>query len=122
MRRSRRRRGTIVLAVLACLAVVSVLLSLLVRDALKARRETKLRHQVSQTDRLLDAGILRATNQKKRDADYEGETWSPRLGSTSNDLPASVDIKVNGDAVTVTATLGQQPHTTTKSHQYSFGQ
>lgn len=122
MKRNRRRSGTIVLAVLACLAVVSVLLGLLVRDALKARRETRLRHQVSQTNRLLDAGILRATKQKKRDANYEGETWSPRLGSADNDLPASVEIKVDGDAITVTATLGQQPHTTTKSHQYSFGQ
>ncbi|MEO1524358.1 MAG: hypothetical protein AAFX06_02930 [Planctomycetota bacterium] len=118
----RNRQGTIMIGVLACLAVVSVLLGLLVRDALAARRETKLRHQWLQTSRLLDAGVLRATTQKTRDPEYDGETWSPDLRSSSESVPASVKISVDGDQIKVTATIGHAPDLTTQSHQYSFGQ
>lgn len=118
----RKRRGTIMVAVLACLAVVSLLLALLVRDSLAARHETKRRHQLHQTARLLDAGILRATLQKKRDTDYDGETWNPRFGSSDNDVPASVVIVCEDDEIQVTAKIGAEPHITTQSHQYSFGQ
>ncbi|MEL6110131.1 MAG: hypothetical protein AAFU85_29305 [Planctomycetota bacterium] len=117
-----KRRGTIMVGVLACLAVVSLLLALLVRDSLAGRRETKHRHQLSQTTRLLDAGILRATLQKKRDAGYEGETWNPRFGSADNQVPASVEIECEGNRIRVSAKIGIDPHTTTQSHQYSFGQ
>ena len=121
MIQNRHRRGTVMVAVLACLAVVSLLLGLVVRDALAARRETKLRLQLSQTSRLLDAGILRATRQKEANPEYEGETWTPSIGATEKKMPASVEIVVKDDQIQVIAKLGHEPHITTQSHQYSFG-
>ncbi|WP_182869001.1 hypothetical protein [Stieleria mannarensis] len=115
----RRRRGTLMVGVLACLVVVASLIGLIAKDALAARRETRLRLQLHQTQRLLDAGILRAAIRTKQAPDYTGETWQPTLSFAGQDADAIVTISVNADQTTVTAKLGRAPNITTQSYVYS---
>ncbi|QDV47001.1 hypothetical protein Enr13x_69100 [Stieleria neptunia] len=115
----RRRRGTLMIGVLACLIVVGSLIGLIAKDAVSARRETRIRLQMHQSQRLLDAGILRAAIQSKRNPDYRGETWQPQLSFARRDAAATVTISVDDDQTTVTAKLGTAPHITTQSHVYS---
>ena len=113
------RQGGIIFGVLACLAVVTAIVALLARDALAARRETKLRLQVAQTQRLLDAGILRAAIKLRADDNYEGEAWTPELVLGGQPVPTAVEISKRGDELSVTARIGQSPNITTKSHTFS---
>nr|WP_143547674.1 hypothetical protein [Rhodopirellula sp. SM50] len=115
----RRRRGALMICVLACLIVVGSLIGLIAQDALAARRETRIRLQMHQTQRLLDAGILRAAMQSKRNRDYGGETWQPRLSFAGRDAAATVTISIDDDQTTVTAKLGTAPHITSQSYVYS---
>lgn len=114
-----RRSGTLMVCVLVCMLVVGSLVALLAKDALSARRETKLRFQAMQTERLLDAGILRATKQSKTDPDYAGETWTPELELAGQPAGATVTITVQDNQTSVTAKLGIAPNITTKSYVYS---
>ncbi|PAY20694.1 hypothetical protein CKO51_04685 [Rhodopirellula sp. SM50] len=107
------------ICVLACLIVVGSLIGLIAQDALAARRETRIRLQMHQTQRLLDAGILRAAMQSKRNRDYGGETWQPRLSFAGRDAAATVTISIDDDQTTVTAKLGTAPHITSQSYVYS---
>ena len=113
------RRGSLMIGVLACMAVVASLVGLIAKDAVAARRETKLRFQLQQTDRLLDAGILRSAMQTKRDPDYDGESWKPTLKIAGRTAVASVAIAINDGRTTVTAKIGTAPNITTKSYVYS---
>ncbi len=114
----RQRRGTLVVCVLGCMAVVAGLLAFLAKDALQARRETKLRFQMQQTERLLDAGILRASRQLEKDPSFEGETWEPKLSLHGQTIPTTVTISAVEDKLMVTARIGVQPNTTTQSHTF----
>ena len=115
----RRRRGSLMVCVIACLAIVASLVGWIAKDAMAARRETKLRMQLQQTDRLLDAGILRSSIQTRRDRDYDGEVWRPKLQFAGQDANASVAISIDDGQTTVTAKIGFQPNITTKSYVYS---
>ncbi len=115
----RRRRGTLMIGVLACLIVVGSLIGLIAKDALAARRETRIRLQMHQTQRLLDAGILRAAKQSKQAPDYTGETWRPSLQFAGQDAAAMVTISIADDHTSVTAKLGIEPNTTSQSYVYS---
>ncbi|MCO8124229.1 hypothetical protein NHH03_20975 [Stieleria sp. TO1_6] len=121
-RRINRRRGSLMVCVLACLMIVASLVGLLVKDAVAARQETKLRLQLLQTERLLDAGILRSAKQIQRDGEYNGETWQPELSLHGQPVPASVSISIDNTQVMVTARIGTSPHVTTLSHHYSSSQ
>ena len=116
--RQRPRRGTLLFCVMAVMAVVVSLMGLVVRDAVRARREAKLRLQLHQTDRLLDAGVLRAVKQLKADPNYGGETWQPSFQFSGQDTDVRVAISVNDTQVQVTAKLGNEPHVTTRSHVF----
>ena len=117
-----RRRGGLMICVLACLAIVVSLVMWIARDAVAARRETRIRLQLQQTDRLLDAGIMRATKQRRADENYQVETWKPKLQIRGHDVRASVEIQIEDDRVRVVAQIGQQPHSTTKSYLYSLSE
>ena len=86
------RRGGILICILACLAIVSSLVSLTVQSALRNRREIRTQHHLRQTELLLTAGIQRATEKLAQDSSYEGERW--QLSSTvfPNYEKAEVDI------------------------------
>lgn len=116
---SRKRCGSITICVLACLIIVVSMVGWIARDAVSARRETKLRLQMIQTDRLLDAGILRAVRKSEDEPEYSGETWSPKLQLAEQDAEAAVTISVQQDTISVTARMGSEPHITTKSYSFS---
>lgn len=119
IRSQRPRRGSLLICVFACMVVVGSLVALMVQDALSARREIKTRLQLQQTDRLLDAGILRATVRLGQDQNYQGETWQPKLTIAGREMPAAVTIAIDGEQTTVTARLGTTPNITTQSYVYS---
>jgi len=110
-RDGRVRRGTLVVCVLVCLLIAASLVGATTHAALRWRRNTRLVHQMRQTDLLLDAGILRAAKQLRQADDYQGETWRPSRESVGFDSP-TVEIRVipgeDGAAreVQVTAQLG----------------
>ncbi|KAA5544570.1 hypothetical protein FYK55_09635 [Roseiconus nitratireducens] len=120
MNRANQRRGALMFCVLACLLIVGSLVAWILRDALRARRETKIRVQLQQTERLLDAGILRAVKQQQKDPNYEGEQWKPKIEFGGRPVPANIDISVANEQLTVVASLGAQPHRTRKSHSFSL--
>ena len=127
MSRNQKRRSAVVLVcVLACLAVVSAILLMTCKSAIAARRETKLRVQLQQTELLLDAGILRAAEQLRNSDDYAGETWKPTQAFSNYESPiVEIAINVQPDRdgnplrnITVVAKLtGEQ--TTQRSHQFT---
>ena len=120
-RPARRRSGSLLFCVLACLASVAALVGLLARDATAMRREAKLRFQRMQTERLLDAGILRAAIRLRDDPDYAGETWQPELTPTpgaADFRAANVSIDISSGLASVTAKLGGAPHITTQSYVF----
>ena len=119
IRARRRRRGTLMACVLVCMVVVASIVALIAKDAVAGRRETKLRLQLQQTERLLDAGILRSAMRTKEDPDYNGESWQPKLQLAGQDANASVTISIKDDLMTVTAQIGIEPNLTTQSFVYS---
>lgn len=111
-----RRGAALLLCVLACLLVVIGLVLSLTQSALQARRETRLRIQMRQTDYLLDAGVMRAANRLRESTDYAGEQWRPKLKRFDNAL---VRIKITADSanadqrnVEVTADVGGRKEST----------
>jgi hypothetical protein len=75
-----RRRGTIVICVLACLIVATALVASSTQAALRSRKSVRLQQQLRQTELLCQAGVLRAAQQLKKSDSYTGEQWRPRLG------------------------------------------
>jgi type II secretory pathway pseudopilin PulG len=90
----RRSYGTVLVCVLVCLTIASAMAAVALQATLRARRETRLEHQMRQTELLLEAGIARASRQIEVDASYQGERWQPSLFS-DNVLAASVTIRVD---------------------------
>lgn len=118
--RRRSRRGSLIVCVVAVMAVVVSLMGLMVRDAVRARRETKWRLQLHQTERLLDAGILRAAKQFQADGEYRGETWQPSMQFGGESADARIEIAVEETRVHVTAKLGNESRVTTRSHVFEM--
>lgn len=103
----RSRSGTVLICVLACLIVVTALIGSTTQAALRARNAARVQKQLRQTELLLEAGVLRAAQQLKRSADYDGEEWHPQLfpasqakskaesdGEVHSGGQATVDIRV----------------------------
>ena len=107
--KTKNRNAAVLICALACLLIVSALMMALVKSSLTARRETRLRLQMRQTEFLLDAGVMRAAEKLASSADYSGETWQPK-NAVNRFRGAFVKIGVqdtNGaKLVTVTASLG----------------
>lgn len=90
-------RGTVLICVLACLIAVTALIGSTTQAALRARHAARLQKQVRQAELLLEAGVLRAAQQLKKSASYEGEQWRPRLLSAPQD---STETEARGDEPT----------------------
>lgn len=120
--KKQKRSGVVLICVLACLAIVSAILTMTCKSAIAARRETKLRAQLQQTELLLDAGVLRAAEQLRKSKGYSGETWKPTKAFKNDESPI-VEITVeptDGSVTTITVMAklkGEQ--TTQRSHQFS---
>lgn len=95
VKHSSQRRGTVLVCTLACAVVVIGVGSASVRLALEHRQTARQRHQLQQTQWLLDAGIQRA--QKKlgeSGQDYQGETWSvplPHMPGRSAEIEITIE-------------------------------
>lgn len=103
------RSGLVTICVLACLLVATSLAWLAMQSALRERREITLRHQMLQTEFLLDAGVRRAVRQSRSSADDEGETWQPELKATSFPNPLVQIRRISDEQIEVVAMLGLQP-------------
>ena len=68
-------RGAILIAVIACLAVASMMLSSMAHKMLLARRQIHTQTAYHQARWLCKAGLQQATFKLTRDPDYTGETW-----------------------------------------------
>lgn len=88
------RSGTLIVCVLACLAIGAALGALTIQAALQGRREARLQRQLRQTELLCEAGVLRAMQQAASSDNYEGEQWRPEL-NTEPYFDAQVDITVS---------------------------
>ena len=96
MKRTERsaRKGVILICVIACLAVSTVLVALVVQSSLRGRREARLQLQLRQTELLCEAGVMRAAKQLENSESYLGEQWRPEL-NLENYHDAVVDIVVS---------------------------
>jgi hypothetical protein len=75
-KRTHKRGGYMLVAVLACLSLVLALTLAALQTALRMRREVLKQHLLSQTSLLCETGLARAAV-RQRDANYSGETWRP---------------------------------------------
>ncbi|OYP31016.1 hypothetical protein [Rhodopirellula sp. MGV] len=118
---NRSRRGTITVMVLACMAVVTSLCMSMLMSANRSRHETKLRHQMLQTERFLDAAVARAARKSRNDSEYRSETWTTELEFFGRKLPATVQIEIDESmTINVSATLGIFPNITTQSYHFQL--
>lgn len=72
-----QRRGTLLLAVLACLTLCAMLLTFWLRLIALERRQVRSYQSAMQTELLADAALARAKVQIQADAAYSGENWQP---------------------------------------------
>lgn len=77
-RRTHKRGGYLLVAVLACLSLVLALVLAALQTALRMRREVLKQHLLSQTALLCENGLARAAV-RHQNASYAGETWKPSM-------------------------------------------
>ena len=99
-----QRSGSILICVLACLVIVTGLIMAISRQALEARRETKFRLQVRQTELLLDAGVVRAAKRSQQSPEYKGETWQP-----TDHRPSDAADRIENAVVTIQVNPSDSP-------------
>ncbi|MFK8113268.1 MAG: hypothetical protein AB8B91_13755 [Rubripirellula sp.] len=115
------------ICVLVCMLIAIALVGSTLKHSLQARREVRTQYQMLQTELLLDAGILRASQGMMESPDYQGETWRP-AEAVSRFSDALVAITVVDDDVTVSASLGVAAEDakqftasrTKRSHTFTF--
>ena len=125
---STARKGTILICVLACLAVISAAITMTAQSALRSRNEVRSQRQLLQTQFLCEAGVLRAKQQLQKLSSYSGEEWSPSISPSFNERAIiSIQIETIADAsirlVKVVAKLADTTssvHLIQQSHQFKI--
>jgi hypothetical protein len=130
-RASARRRGAVLICVLACCLTALSLSLTAVRQALRSTRESKQLLKLRQTEWLLNAGVLRV-RQKLQDVAYTGETWEiPSSVTRSEAAVIWISVDPSSSAapsgtyirtVTITAETGTTPHAMRRSCQLTLAQ
>ncbi len=92
--RNHRRFGILILAVLACLALVTVLAGVWLRMLALERQQARSQQFTLQAEYLADSGLQRATAQLAANAAYRGESWEPSADALGLPMPAKVIIEV----------------------------
>lgn len=92
--KSHRRRGLLILAVLACLTLVAVLAGVWLRLLALERQQARSQQSTLQAEYLANSALDRATAQLAVSAEYRGETWEPSADALGLPLPAKVTIEV----------------------------
>lgn len=102
------RKGTVVLVVLACLIITSALVTTTVQSALRGRIEARNARQLRQTELLCEAGVMRSVERLRQSADYQGETWKPKLNIPQGEEEASFERPIIEIRVKVPSNDGQE--------------
>ncbi len=120
-----QRHATVLICVLACMAVVTALVTSTAQMALQTRKSMRLQHQLRQVEQLLEAGIDRAAQRLANDPEYTGEIWKLLPTTFSGGEEATVTIEVSADGetwppeVTVVAAMGSaETIHTQRSHTF----
>lgn len=92
-KKKHRRSGVVLIIVLACIAVIALLLSGMMKASTQWSRQTRYETWKSQADCLAESGLRRAAAQLVDDKDYSGETWE-LTESDGLSWPATVEIKI----------------------------
>jgi Tfp pilus assembly protein PilX len=114
-----RRGGFALVAVLACLLVISLVGIGLVQSMLDAHRATRLQHDRVQAQWLAESALDRAATRLAAEEVYKGETWAIAPEDLDGRRGAEVEIAVELDGkepiadVTATAVLGDGPNRVT---------
>lgn len=69
------RQGALLIAALACMAVVIAIIGVLFSSSLRTRRQLHSERDLRQVELLVDAGLRRAVAKLSADESYDGETW-----------------------------------------------
>ena len=110
--RTPHRSATVLICVLACMAVVTAIVANTTRMALVTRKALRPQVQLRQVELLLEAGVARAAKRLAIDPDYTGESWQLSPGTLTCAEQAEVNISVTTEGetwppqATIVATLG----------------
>ncbi|WP_254507001.1 hypothetical protein [Anatilimnocola floriformis] len=113
--RRQRRRGFVMLAVIAVFGIVLVTLSVFLQRLLVQERETRSLLNKLQAQALAESALDRAAAKLNGDRKYQGETWQPTLKNAAGTTSARVVIAVtpgspeNQFSVTVTSLFPDHP-------------
>jgi type II secretory pathway component PulK len=91
------RRGILILAVLACLTLVTILAGVWLRMLTLERQQARSQQFSLQAEYLADSAMRRATAKLAANGDYRGETWEPSADELGLAIPAKVTIEVETD-------------------------
>ena len=126
--RYRRRRATLVVAVLVCLTLVTVLAGVWMKLLAVERRQVRNQQEAMQAEYLAEAGLARAIRALESDAAYAGEVWQPSAESLGAKTSAQVTITVaaspdapSARAISVAAAFPETgPHRALRSVQQTI--
>ena len=93
-RRTPRRGGALVVAMVTLL-VVTLIAGAVVRSLLAEHRQARQSQNELQAQWLAESALARAAAQLAQSSDYAGETWQPKLGTSSSEADSgTVEIQV----------------------------
>jgi type II secretory pathway component PulK len=97
--RSRRRRGTVLIAAIVCLAIIVAMVGSMLAAALAAGRQLRAERDLRQCELLLQAGVDRAAHRLATERDYQGETWTLAADQItgSGDAKVTIEVSATGD-------------------------
>lgn len=91
------RRGSASVMAILVLTLLSALVGSQMRRVLLERRQMRSELAYTQALQLANAGLLRATEQHRRNHGYSGETWNFPAGEIHKTNSADVMIKVTSE-------------------------
>ena len=89
-----QRSGSILVAALVCLAIVTLILLSVFRSAISQRRQIRLEQQQVQAELLAESGLERAVARLNSNPNYVGEEWTIDAKQLDTRNPALVKITV----------------------------
>jgi Tfp pilus assembly protein PilV len=86
-----RRRGLVIIAALVCLLIVTSIVTAMLQNALRARRQLRAERDRRQVELLIEAGAGRAARRLASEPSFRGDTW---------DIPADAIVGSGAGRVT----------------------
>ena len=106
-----QRRGVVLIVVLACVAIISILLGTMIKGTLDWRRQVRYETWNSQAGWLAESGLRKAVHELNLNSKYAGEVWHLKEADGLS-WPASIDIKVTDESqqktIEVVATFAEE--------------